>query len=162
MRRFEIIPEKYLGIGLFIALFSVLSLQILSRYIFEMSIPWTEEVSRWLYIYMVLIGSSEAVLRREHIGIDALPNILGPKGKAILSFVIHGIFLFACIMLVKLGYKSMLRMDRLEAITFDLPSSVLYFIIPFGFGITGLRSIQNMVNDVICIFSSNSSNKNQA
>ncbi|HAS8263246.1 TPA: TRAP transporter small permease [Vibrio vulnificus] len=149
--------ERNIATVLFVALFCTLVLQIFSRYLFNTSIVWTEELSRWLYIYVVMLGASEAVAKREHITVDLLPNMLGEKGRALLFISIDLIYFLACLYLVKLGYKSTLRMHRLEAITMDVPVSTVYVIIPVGFALMALRSCINIVKEFKVVMGGNDS-----
>ncbi|WED24929.1 TRAP transporter small permease [Vibrio sp. JC009] len=144
--------ERNIAVVLFILLFCTLVLQIFSRYLLDMSIVWTEELSRWLYIYVVMLGASEAVAKRDHIAVDLVPNLLKPKARALLFIVIHTIYLVTCIYLVKLGYKSTLRMHRLEAITMDVPVSAVYVIVPVGFALMAFRSLIAIVEDCKVLF----------
>lgn len=143
--------ERNMSTILFVVLFITLVLQIFSRYFFDMSIVWTEEVSRWLYIYIVMLGASEAVSKRDHITVDLVPNMLQPRGRALLFICIHFIYLLACLYLVKLGYTSTLCMDRLQAITMDIPVSYLYVIIPVGFALMAIRSTINIFQDSLIL-----------
>jgi TRAP-type C4-dicarboxylate transport system permease small subunit len=55
-----------------------LMLQVLARYVLHVSIPWTEEVSRYLLVLMTFVGAALALRDRQHIAItfllDRLPN----------------------------------------------------------------------------------------
>lgn len=147
--------ERNISVVLFVVLFCTLVLQIFSRYLLDISIVWTEEISRWLYIYIVMLGASEAVAKRDHIAVDLVPNLLGDKGRAFLFISIHLIYLATCIYLVKLGYKSTMRMHRLEAITMDVPVSAVYIAVPIGFALMALRSCLAIFEDCIVLLTGN-------
>lgn len=61
---------------------------VIARYFLSASIGWSEEVSRFLFIWVALLGSVLAFMRSEHLGLDilvkALPARLG-KGLQILA-----------------------------------------------------------------------------
>ena len=137
--------EKHLSIFLFLAMLLVLTIQIISRYFLSIAIPWTEEVSRWLYIYIVFIGASEAVSRRDHIAVDIVPNRLSNKANLILDILIHGMFSVISLIVVYRGYLFAERMDRLGSVTMDVQMSVLYAAVPLGFSLIFIKSILNMV-----------------
>ncbi|RJX75683.1 TRAP transporter small permease [Vibrio sinensis] len=135
--------EKYLSIFLFLLMLSVIAIQILSRYFFSFAIPWTEELSRWLYIYIVFIGASEAISRRDHIAIDMLPNRLGDKAGLLLDIFIHGVFAVIAVIIVHYGYIFAERMDRLGSVTMDVQMSALYGAVPVGFLLVFIKSFLN-------------------
>ncbi|MGF1680121.1 TRAP transporter small permease [Photobacterium minamisatsumaniensis] len=136
--------EKYLSVSLFIAMLLVLTVQIVSRYFFSFAIPWTEELSRWLYIYIVFVGASEAVSRRDHIAIDIVPNRLSKKANYLLDIAIHLVFTATAAVIVYRGYLFALRMDRLGSITMDVQMSWLYMAVPIGFTMIGIKSLLNV------------------
>ena len=76
------------------------SLQIISRY--TQLIPpyiWTEELSRFLFIWMVMLGAMIGVREGTHFEVDVWPE-LGPRGNALLRIVSHVfVLLFALVFL---------------------------------------------------------------
>jgi TRAP-type C4-dicarboxylate transport system permease small subunit len=65
------------------------SLQIVSRY--TQLIPhyiWTEELSRFLFIWMIMLGAMIGVREGTHFEVDVWPE-LGPRANAALRIVSH-------------------------------------------------------------------------
>ncbi|MBI3375562.1 MAG: TRAP transporter small permease [Betaproteobacteria bacterium] len=65
------------------------TLQIVSRY--TALIPswiWTEELSRFLFIWMVMFGAMIAIRERTHFEVDVWPD-LKPRANALLGIVSH-------------------------------------------------------------------------
>ena len=63
------------------------TLQIISRY--TALIPswiWTEELSRFLFIWMVMLGAMIGIREHSHFEVDVWPD-LGPKATALLRIV---------------------------------------------------------------------------
>lgn len=70
------------------------SLQIFSRY--TQLIPayiWTEEMARFLFIWMVMVGAMVGVREGAHFDVDVWPQ-LGPRANAALQLV-SGFFILA-------------------------------------------------------------------
>src|ERR671928_276052 len=76
------------------------TLQIISRY--TALIPswiWTEELSRFLFIWMVMLGAMVGIRERTHFEVDVWPD-LGPKPAALLRIVAHlFVLIFAIVFL---------------------------------------------------------------
>lgn len=76
------------------------SLQIISRY--TQLIPpyiWTEELSRFLFIWMVMLGAMIGIREGTHFEVDVWPE-LGPRANALLRIVSHlFVLLFALVFL---------------------------------------------------------------
>lgn len=78
------------------------SMQILSRY--TGLIPryiWTEEIARFCFVWIVMIGAMIAVRDGSHFDVDVLPHAVSPKLEGAFLLFVHfamllasGIFLF--------------------------------------------------------------------
>lgn len=68
----------------------ILIMQVVSRYVFNYSFAWVEELARYLIIYMVLVGSALVIKEDEHPRIDFIYNLLGKK----LQFAVAIFFAF--------------------------------------------------------------------
>lgn len=64
---------------------------VVLRYAFDSGITVSEELSRWLFVWMCFLGAIVAVKEHGHLGTDMLVSRLGPLGRRI------------CLVLVQLG-----------------------------------------------------------
>lgn len=88
------------------------TLQIVSRY--TALIPswiWTEELSRFLFIWMIMLGAMIAVREGTHFVVDLVPE-LSPRATAALAIVTNlfvllfaGVFVWYGIEFVKFGWN---------------------------------------------------------
>ena len=70
----------------FLALMSIVVIvQVFSRYIFNYSFVWAEELVRYLMIWMVMVGSALVQSRNEHIRIDFFPMLAGARGRRVME-----------------------------------------------------------------------------
>jgi TRAP-type C4-dicarboxylate transport system permease small subunit len=67
------------------ALFVVIVAAVVARYGFGRAVSWTEEVPRYLLIWISFLGSAVCVLRREHVGFDVLFNALPKAMRRVLG-----------------------------------------------------------------------------
>jgi TRAP-type C4-dicarboxylate transport system permease small subunit len=93
------------------AIFLLAIAQILFRYVFKISAPWTEEAARYLMIWMALLASGLAFKNGEHFNIDFLTHRMGPRLQLSLSLwvsLIGGLFILSVILwgipFAKLGF----------------------------------------------------------
>jgi TRAP-type C4-dicarboxylate transport system permease small subunit len=74
-------------------------LQIFSRYIMKNPLPWTEELARYLMIWMVFMGASCVIKKWDNIYVDFFINLLNKRhrDKAVLAqkFVILSLLIFS-------------------------------------------------------------------
>lgn len=87
---FNDIVDAIGGIGLTIMLLCVL-LQVFVRYFINLigtvSFSWTEEMARFLLIFVTFWGAAIALRRREHITIPFLLERVSPRSQLILQLV---------------------------------------------------------------------------
>ena len=79
----------WLMVGTVAVLIVPVTLQIVSRY--TALIPswiWTEELSRFLFIWMVMLGAMIGIREHTHFEVDVWPE-LAPKAAALLRIVSH-------------------------------------------------------------------------
>ena len=69
---------------------------VLLRYGFNSGITLSEELSRWLFVWMTFLGAIVAVRSHEHLGTDMLVGRLGPAGKKICMGLSQLLMLLCC------------------------------------------------------------------
>jgi C4-dicarboxylate transporter DctQ subunit len=74
---------------LFAAALVLVNLQIVCRFVLSISVPWTEEVSRLVFIWLAFLGASIGVREGSLIVIDTLPEIIGPRWQAVMGPLIR-------------------------------------------------------------------------
>ena len=82
------------------------TLQIVSRY--TELIPryiWTEEAARFLFIWIIMIGSGIAVREQTHLNVDVLPKPQTARGKALAVLVVDLSMLAMGVIFVWYGWE---------------------------------------------------------
>jgi TRAP-type C4-dicarboxylate transport system permease small subunit len=78
-----------------IALFAVVVLAIIFRYGFGQAVSWTEEVPRYMLIWISFLTAAVGILYRDHVGFDVLFNAMPRPVRRVLGLVLTGlIFIF--------------------------------------------------------------------
>lgn len=104
MRWLGVLLEWMAGSLLFVLLL-VGALQVTSRYTGLMFVPWTEEVARLLFVWVVWIGAAAAVFRGSHIRFDFLVERLPGSVRVGMGIIVTlGVAGFL-ILLVWQGYE---------------------------------------------------------
>ncbi len=81
------------------------SLQIFSRYTALIpSYIWTEEMARFLFIWMIMIGAMIGIRESTHFDVDVWPR-LGPRGTALLKIVSSVFVLIFALVFVWWGWE---------------------------------------------------------
>ncbi len=68
---------------------------VVLRYGFNLGITVSEEVSRWLFVWLTFLGAIVALREHGHLGVDTLVKRLPPLGKKACLVVSQVLMLFA-------------------------------------------------------------------
>ncbi len=143
--------EKALGyvLGALLALMVLdVTWQILTRFLPMQPSSYTEEVARYLLVWIGLLGGAYAYRKRSHLGIDLLSNALhGAKRRALQIFVVSVCFAFAALAMVYGGAKLMLLTFELEqtSAALNLPMGYVYSVLPLSGLLICLFSIDHLI-----------------
>lgn len=90
---------------------------VVMRYGFNSGITLSEELSRWLFIWMTFMGAVVALKEHGHLGTDMVVGKLGPKGKKLCMGLSHLLMLFVCVLLFQGAYaQTLINWDTTSAV----------------------------------------------
>jgi TRAP-type C4-dicarboxylate transport system permease small subunit len=78
---------------------------VVLRYGFNSGITVSEELSRWLFVWMTFLGSVVALRHHAHLGTDALIARLPPAGKKACYVLAHLLMLYMCWLMGQGGWQ---------------------------------------------------------
>jgi TRAP-type C4-dicarboxylate transport system permease small subunit len=112
---------RYVIIVMASVIFIIALVTVFSRYLFDSVISWSEEVPRYLLVWIGFLGSAMAVDSKEHIGFDFLFNKFSPNIRLVLSLLLNlGIAFLGYIMLVYgIEFVKQFGADWMESIPFS-------------------------------------------
>lgn len=144
---FKLLDEKFELVACIVmmSLFTLLLFfQVVMRYAFNNSLTWTEELSRYLFIWLVYMGISYSAKQKQHIKVEALMNIFPKKARPYVVIVGDVLFLAFSILIVfagsRLVYKEIVLKQKSPAM--GIPMAIVYAAPVFGFALTAFRQIQ--------------------
>ena len=130
--------DKFLALILIITM-TVLVLdvvwQVLARYVVKSPSSFTDELARFLLIWVGLLGSAYALGKKKHLAIDLLPSKLTGKPKKILQvFISVLIIAFAALVLVVGGIRLVYITFTLNQISpaLGIPIAYVYLVLPLS------------------------------
>lgn len=77
---------------------------VVLRYVFNSGLSLSEELSRWLFVWMTFLGAVVAMNERAHLGTDSLVSRLPVWGKKFCLGAGHLLMLFICWLIVEGGW----------------------------------------------------------
>ncbi|MCY4159305.1 MAG: TRAP transporter small permease [Bacteroidetes bacterium] len=125
--------------------------QVFTRFILGNPSSWTEELARYLMIWVGLIGAAYAAGRRMHLSVDLLPNALSGNRATTLRIVIESfVLLFAVTALFAGGIRLvwvMLTLGQTSA-SLQLPLGYVYLAVPLSGLFIAWYAILDLVDEI--------------
>lgn len=109
--------------------------QVFSRYILNDPSSWTDEVSRYMLVWLGLLGAAYVSGKNGHLAIDVILTKLKGKRSYWVNVIIHVlIILFASVVMVWGGGNLVYITQVLEqkTATLQVPLSWIYMMIPLS------------------------------
>lgn len=121
----------------------IMGLQIIMRYIFKSSLSWSEETSRYLFIWFTFLGISFAVHNNSHIRLDIVETFF-PVLKKPLEYIGDVFFIAFLIYMIKPGIDviTFLINTNQTSPAVELPMYIVYFSLLFGIFLSLFRYSQ--------------------
>lgn len=115
-----------LMIALVVAITVLVLLQITQRYVEIFSIPWTEEMSRYLFVYLTFIGSALLIKEKGHIVVDVLMERV-PRRPRFVVYVLVELIMLAFLYIFISGMQQ-LTLASTEAVAASMQWFRLYYL----------------------------------
>lgn len=150
MKRLLDKAQDYISAILLISTSLLVFIQVVSRYFFNHSISWSEEIALLMIVWFIFIGCSVAARQGAHVSMDVLENILSKKATKYLSVIVNIISFVFCGIIVYAGIGMVQKAINLNsmATSISMPLWVAYLSVPVGMALMGIQYIFNIVESV--------------
>jgi TRAP-type transport system small permease protein len=133
---------------LFAAALALVNLQILCRFVLSVSVPWTEEVSRLVFVWLAFMGAAIGTREASLIVIDTLPEIIGPRWNAIMGPLVRIVSLAIILFMFLASLPLVQSVWPTTLATVDwISNGWAYLAFTASFGLMTLYSIAPLVID---------------
>jgi len=137
----DTIAEAWLALLFFWALGLTVLYQFITRYVFNDSAAWTEEIARYLLIATVFVGAVIGVAKNNHIQVDFFYRFM-PQGLSrsvsLLTDALRVAFLAAASWLT---WLLMQKMGSYQMTIVNLPMNIVYGVVLLAFVLMTWRSL---------------------
>jgi TRAP-type C4-dicarboxylate transport system permease small subunit len=119
--------------ALFLALVVPVSLQILSRYLgFLPRFIWTEEIARFCFVWVIMLGAMIAVRDGTHFEVDVLPHRMPAALHRAVTLFAHAAVFCVALTFIWFGYDFMILGARQQSEISGLPMVTIYIAWPIA------------------------------
>ena len=143
--------DKILGsflVALMVLMVLAVLWQVFSRYVMNSPSSVTEELSRYLFIWIGILGAAYAAGQQTHISIDILHPKLNDQNRMRLRIFINSLIIFLSLAVLVIGGANLVYVNYdlgQYSAALNLPVSFVYLVVP----LSGILVIFYKVNEII-------------
>jgi TRAP-type C4-dicarboxylate transport system permease small subunit len=123
---------EYLLFGLGFSMAFIVAVQVFFRYVLNHSLFWSEELARYLLIWLTFLGASAAYWRGVHPGVDIVSRHLPRGAGRAAALIAHGaaLTLFGVMIVYGIQFAYFVRLQISPAL--NLPKWTVYSVVPLS------------------------------
>ncbi|MBD8014999.1 MULTISPECIES: TRAP transporter small permease [Planococcus] len=115
----------FLTVLSFAGVIIIVTIQIISRFA-PFSFIWTEELTRYLFLYGIAFGAPLALMRNEFINVDMILNRMPDNFRRYYEIIIYLAIILLSLVMVVQGYSFTLLGDNQRSATMPFQMSVVH------------------------------------
>lgn len=142
---FDLLVDSMVVIS-FIGVIIFGSIQVFSRYLFQRPLFGTEEVMKFLGVWLTFVGTSIAVREDAHIKVDTLYLRLSPGIRKVADWAVNISILIFNLFILFYGYRLSVRYASFRTPALRWSMSTLYAAVTFGAFLNSLYIIRTMLS----------------
>lgn len=124
---------------------------VVLRYGFNSSISVTEEVSRYMFVWLAFLGAVLAFSENQHVSVTVLTDKLSPVGRSLLRLVTDAAMLFCCYLIVDGSWiQFQLNLNNLAPIS-GLPQGITYLASVIAGSLIGILIVARMFTTIVSL-----------
>lgn len=141
--------EQYLCAFLMVLMVFCLGAQVFFRFVLNASLTWSEELSRFAFIWLVYMGAVLGAKERIHIRVTAFHRLLPAAAR---GWVIPGADLLWIAINLTFAWQGALQVGHLMRFSYISPAlqwnmALIYSVVPVGFLLMSLRILEGYWRD---------------
>ena len=128
-----------------VIMLSVMSIVVFAQVVFRivhMSIPWSEELSKYLLIWSTFLGSALCIRRNSLVGLEFFLNSMSKKNQKILQTLLNLIVCVILLFLIRVGFWAVRQVWFQITPGLKQSMGLMYAAIPVG-------SVFMLINQII-------------
>ncbi|OEU66360.1 MAG: C4-dicarboxylate ABC transporter permease [Desulfobacterales bacterium PC51MH44] len=139
---------EFLLFGLGFSMSVIIAVQVFCRYVLNHSLFWSEELARYLLVWLTFLGASVAYYRNVHPGIDVIYARMPNSIQKITAITVHlvSMTLFGIMIIFGTKFSYFVRLQISPAL--NLPKWLIFTIIPISGLILMLHSLTFFLNEL--------------
>lgn len=122
-------------------------IQVIMRYLFKSSLSWSEELARYVFVWMTFISISYGIKKRKHVKIEAALSLFPKKIRPVIVIIGDVISLGWCVFVVFTGWSLLGKVIKSGQISpaMSIPMYLIYLAPCIGYVLSSVRCVQTIM-----------------
>jgi TRAP-type C4-dicarboxylate transport system permease small subunit len=145
--------EKGIAGAFFATVMLSIFLQVLTRLLPKflgdwaiLSLPWTEELSRFAFVWLLMLGASIGLYKQEHFSLTLFTNLLSPSFRWWCELLVYVLELVFIGFLIRYGYLMSEMVWGQISPALGLRYAYVYSSVPVGALLMAIHLLSNIRN----------------
>lgn len=130
---------------IFLMMFSIVTINVVARYVFNAPIPWAGELSRYSFVSIIYLGAIIAFRDKAHIGLDILLEYFPDQLRKVIDNVSKILVAGFLIIFIYEGLKMTLNSIHTKSAAMLISMAIPYIFLPIG----GIGMLCELIIDVV-------------
>ena len=118
---------------------------VVFRYVLHNSISWTEELGRYMMIWMAYLGAVLATREEAHVGITAVIALLPPAGRRVMEFISRSIVIAFLVIVLVMSFSHLDSLSIQTSSAMEIPMVIPYFAVTIGLFLMAIENVLFLV-----------------
>lgn len=142
--------EEYLLVLLMIAEVIIVFAQVVTRFLLKTPLAWSEEIARYIFIWLVWVGAAYSTKENKNIKIDILSSKFTGVTKVIADIITGALFIGLMLFMLYTSGKVTYTVYTSKSIATGshMPMWIAWFSLPLSMSLMLFRFIQNSVRSL--------------
>ena len=94
---------KWVMVSMTIVIFIITTYTVFTRYVLNIVPSWSEEIPRYLLVWITYLGAALAIKFKEHISLDVFFNLMPLRARQVGHFFLNGLVAIVAVIMVVYG-----------------------------------------------------------
>jgi TRAP-type C4-dicarboxylate transport system permease small subunit len=126
-RRVDVLTEVLLAV-----MVVVVFVQVIFRFFIQLPLSWSEEVARYLFVWIIWMGAATVVKEGGHPGMDLLTRSFSPRWQRVTEIAMNLLFSATLVTIVVTGFMLASANMSQPSPAMELPMGIPYAAIPLS------------------------------
>ncbi len=123
----------------------ILGAGVFSRYVLRNPLPWTDDLSTFVFLWLAMLGAVAAYQRDQHMRLDVLLRNASPRTQAVLASVSSAIVAVLCILLLP-ACRQLYVIEQVDiSPALGFPRSYEIAAVIVGLGLIGVLAVLRLI-----------------